>query len=132
MKNSVCSTDGTTHRASQVPPKYKWLLVFQLQQQPRTCAKAFINLPGLFKRLNSLLFLGFLLPNRIFQKIKISQEPSIVGNFCWNEGVIKGFWTFTYGQISLQKFFHFHNFFYTSKYLNVINHRFGQMGSKTY
>ena len=49
--------------------------------------------------------------SRISSKIKLSQEPGFVGNFRWNEGVIKGFWTFTYGQISLQKNFLFHEFF---------------------
>ena len=51
-------------------------------------------------------------PSEFFRKIEISWKPSFVGIFRWNEGVIKGFWTFTYGQISLQKFFHFHKQFY--------------------
>ena len=82
MKNNVCSTDGATHPTTHVPPKSWLLLVFQLQRQPRTCAKDLINLLGLFKHLYSLLSLGFLLPYRDFKKIVISQKPSFVGTFC--------------------------------------------------
>ena len=96
-----------------------WLSFFILSSVSRiflwkkntACAKALIDFSGLFKLFNSLPLLGFLLPNRIFQKIEISQKPSFVGNFRWNEGVIKGFWTFTYGQIGLWKFFFFMIFF---------------------
>ena len=45
--------------------------------------------------------------SRISSKIKLSQEPGFVGNFRWNEGVIKGLWTFNNGQISTWKIFFF-------------------------
>ena len=61
-------------------------------------------------------------------QIEISQEPGIVGNFHWNEGVIKGLWTFNNGQISTLKIF-----FLVAKFwdLDLICPIFGQMGYNT-
>ena len=107
-----CLLHRWRHQFNNPGTSRKLIIVsFSAATTSRTCAKALINFSGLFKLFNSLPLLGFLLPNRIFQKIEISQKPSFVGNFRWNEGVIKGFWTFTYGQIGLWKFFFFMIFF---------------------